>query len=59
VPAIEAGEPHLDLTATRSTLRKVPMKILITGGAVYIGSTVGSACEEAGHEGVVLDDLSA
>jgi len=35
------------------------MKILITGGAGYIGSTVGSACEEAGHEGVVLDDLSA
>ncbi|MES9160783.1 UDP-glucose 4-epimerase GalE [Cutibacterium acnes] len=59
MPAIEAGEPHLDLTATRSTLRKVPMKILITGGAGYIGSTVGSACEEAGHEVVVLDDLSA
>ena len=35
------------------------MKILITGGAGYIGSTVGSACEEAGHEVVVLDDLSA
>ncbi|MCB2627815.1 NAD-dependent epimerase/dehydratase family protein, partial [Listeria monocytogenes] len=41
------------------TLRKVPMKILITGGAGYIGSTVGSACEEAGHEVVVLDALSA
>lgn len=35
------------------------MKVLITGGAGYIGSTVGSACEEAGHEVVVLDDLSA
>lgn len=35
------------------------MRILITGGAGYIGSTVGSACEEAGHEVVVLDDLSA
>lgn len=31
------------------------MRILITGGAGYIGS----ACEEAGHEVVVLDDLSA
>jgi len=35
------------------------MKILITGGAGYIGSTVGSACEEAGHEVVVRDDISA
>lgn len=34
------------------------MRILITGGAGYIGSTVGSACEDAGHEVVVLDDLS-
>lgn len=35
------------------------MKVLITGGAGYIGSTVGSACEDAGHEVVVLDDFSA
>lgn len=35
------------------------MRILITGGAGYIGSTVGSACMEAGHEVVVLDNLSA
>lgn len=34
------------------------MKILITGGAGYIGSTVATACLEAGHEIVVLDDLS-
>ncbi|GAA1397815.1 UDP-glucose 4-epimerase GalE [Luteococcus peritonei] len=34
------------------------MKILITGGAGYIGSTIGSACEDAGHEVVVLDNLS-
>ena len=34
------------------------MKVLITGGAGYIGSTVGSACEDAGHEVVVLDDFS-
>ena len=49
----------LDLGLTITATRKVPMKILITGGAGYIGSTVGSACEEAGHEVVVLDDLSA
>ena len=35
------------------------MEILITGGAGYIGSTVASACVDAGHEVVILDDLSA
>jgi len=34
------------------------MKVLITGGAGYIGSTIGSACVDAGHEIVVIDDLS-
>lgn len=34
------------------------MKALITGGAGYIGSTVATACLEAGIETVVLDDLS-
>ncbi|WP_417508317.1 UDP-glucose 4-epimerase GalE [Microbacterium sp.] len=35
------------------------MKALITGGAGYIGSTVATACLEAGIEVVILDDLSA
>jgi len=34
------------------------MRVLITGGAGYIGSTVASACLDAGHQVVVLDDLS-
>lgn len=34
------------------------MKVLITGGAGYIGSTVASACLDAGHEVVLLDDFS-
>lgn len=34
------------------------MKVLITGGAGYIGSTVATACIEAGIEVVILDDLS-
>lgn len=34
------------------------MRILITGGAGYIGATVASACLDAGHEVVILDDLS-
>lgn len=35
------------------------MKVLITGGAGYIGSTTASACLDAGIEVVLLDDLSA
>ena len=35
------------------------MKVLVTGGAGFIGSTVASACLDAGLVPVVLDDLSA
>lgn len=34
------------------------MRVLITGGAGYIGATIASACLDAGHEAVILDDLS-
>jgi UDP-glucose 4-epimerase len=34
------------------------MRILVTGGAGYIGSVVAKQLLEAGHEVVVLDDLS-
>ncbi|MFK3679825.1 UDP-glucose 4-epimerase GalE [Microbacterium sp. NPDC090218] len=34
------------------------MKVLITGGAGYIGSTIATACIEAGLDVVILDDLS-
>jgi UDP-glucose 4-epimerase len=34
------------------------LKILITGGAGYIGSTVASACTEAGMTPVIIDNLS-
>jgi UDP-glucose 4-epimerase len=33
------------------------MKVLIAGGAGYIGSTVGSACADAGITPVILDSL--
>ena len=33
------------------------MKFLITGGAGYIGSTIASAMEDAGHTPVILDSL--
>ena len=33
------------------------MKFLITGGAGYIGSTVASALEDAGHTPIILDSL--
>jgi UDP-glucose 4-epimerase len=35
------------------------LRVLATGGAGYIGSTVASACIDAGHEPVILDDLSS
>ena len=35
------------------------MKLLVTGGAGYIGSCVGSVLVAQGHEVVVLDDLSS
>ena len=34
------------------------MKLLVTGGAGYVGSVVASQLVEAGHETVILDDLS-
>ena len=34
------------------------MRVLVTGGAGYIGSVVASQLLEAGHETVVLDDFS-
>lgn len=34
------------------------MKVLVTGGAGFIGSTIASACADAGITPVVLDDLS-
>jgi UDP-glucose 4-epimerase len=34
------------------------MKLLVTGGAGYVGSVVAAQLIEAGHEVVVLDDLS-
>ncbi len=34
------------------------MRVLVTGGAGYIGSVVASQLVEAGHETVVFDDLS-
>lgn len=34
------------------------MRVLVTGGAGYIGSTTAAALLEAGHEVVVADDLS-
>ncbi|HYJ67544.1 MAG TPA: UDP-glucose 4-epimerase GalE [Nocardioidaceae bacterium] len=35
------------------------MKVLITGGAGYIGSTIATALEAAGHRPVILDHLGA
>lgn len=34
------------------------MKVLVAGGAGYLGATIASACLDAGHQPVILDDLS-
>ena len=34
------------------------MKLLVTGGAGYIGSVVSAMLLDAGHDVVILDDLS-
>ena len=34
------------------------MRLLVTGGAGYVGSVVTAVLLEAGHDVVVLDDLS-
>ena len=33
------------------------MKVLVTGGAGYIGSTICSALQDAGHTPVILNSL--
>ena len=33
--------------------------MLITGGAGFVGATIASACLDAGHVPVVLDDFSS
>ncbi|MGI8723403.1 MAG: NAD-dependent epimerase/dehydratase family protein, partial [Geodermatophilaceae bacterium] len=42
----------------RCSPRLPGVKVLVAGGAGYIGSVVTAALLEAGHEAVVLDDLS-
>jgi UDP-glucose 4-epimerase len=42
---------------TECPFRRVAMKILVTGGAGYIGSTACSALLDAGHTPVILDSL--
>jgi UDP-glucose 4-epimerase len=39
-------------------LKKDSFKVLITGGAGFIGSSIARACLQAGHEVVIVDNLS-
>ena len=39
------------------SLGSLAMKVLVTGGAGYIGSTTAKALEQAGHTPVILDSL--
>ncbi|MCY4655034.1 MAG: UDP-glucose 4-epimerase GalE [Dehalococcoidia bacterium] len=42
---------------TETESKPIPRKVLVTGGAGYIGSTICSALEDSGHSPVVLDSL--
>jgi UDP-glucose 4-epimerase len=48
-----------DAGLNRQRLESHLMKVLITGGAGYIGSTIATALEAAGHVPVILDHLGA
>ena len=52
---------HCAESTHRSSLiaQHSPLKVFVTGGAGYIGSHVVLALGEAGHEVLVLDNLSA
>src|SRR5947208_2003596 len=54
------GERHCGLTGRRRvTDGRARMRILITGGAGFIGSNVTDAFLAAGHDVAVVDDLSS
>src|SRR5262249_29986738 len=58
-PAVRDGGTMSDGTdAAPKPGIEAPDKVLITGGAGFIGSTVASACLDAGLTPVVLDNLS-
>ena len=59
------GQPSLEATAAsdpglvdRLLRRTPPVKVLVTGGAGYVGGVSVDAILEAGHDVVVLDDLT-
>ena len=52
---VRDGKSHLTTPGCGTTLSQV--KILVTGGAGYIGSVTATALEAAGHIPVILDSL--
>ncbi|HET8682357.1 MAG TPA: NAD-dependent epimerase/dehydratase family protein, partial [Micromonosporaceae bacterium] len=40
------------------TRRRLVVKLLVTGGAGYVGGVVSAMLLDAGHDVVILDDLS-
>src|SRR5260221_1016915 len=58
-PRTNAGATSARTALTTSASIRVPlMKILVTGGAGFIGSHVADAYIAAGHEVAILDDFS-
>lgn len=45
------------MSDTETAMKPAPRKVLVTGGAGYIGSTICSALEDSGHSPVILDSF--
>lgn len=59
IPSEARGELHQSLFVTPDrVVASRGMRVLVTGGAGFIGSHVAQACLDAGHEVTIVDNMS-
>src|SRR5256885_3545342 len=54
---IESNAPERSTESTRNRAKRADMKVLVTGGAGYIGSHTCVELMQAGHEVIIFDNL--